>query len=675
MSPEDDQLGAAPVTVLSHELWRRDFGSDPDILGRTIQLDGVSHEIVGVLPAGLSFPQREAKLWTPFGLDLDHPIVDNFSYSAVGRLKHDFTAAAAESELKAVLERLPERFPEFSRDMMESTGFTIKLRPMKDDLVGNVRETLWILLGTVGFVLLIACANVANLFLVRAEGRQKEVAVRAALGAGGARITRFFLTEAVVLGLLGGLSGLTVAHTALRLVKDFGPANVPRLEEIGMNAEVFLFTGIVSLLAGLFFGATPIFRFRRTNLVETLKEGGRSSSGRARHRMRTTLVVAQVALALVLLVGSGLMVRSFLRLQAVEPGFDPSSTLTMRLSLPEAEYPGNEDVASFVRELSERVESIPGVKAAGTTTVLPLLRGDNYGTRIEEHPVPEGGAPLIHPVRFINPGYFDAMGIPLISGRILEWADQEQSSRVVVVSRSFAEKYWPSANPLGKRLSNFDFENDEWHTIVGVVGDVRASGLDKEPQQTIFVPLTGHDEVRRSFSLAIRTEGLPEYLTDTVRNEIWAIDPNLPVSNVQTLEELLSSSTARTSFAMTMLAIAAGIALLLGSIGIYGVISYVVSLRTQEIGIRMALGASRRDVSRMVLRYGMGVVLTGILLGLVGSVALTRLLHSFLFEVSPLDPLTFVTVSVAMVTVGLVAGFLPARRAAALDPALSLHEE
>ncbi len=546
---------------------------------------------------------------------------------------------------------------------------------MKDDLVGNLGETLWILLGTVGFVLLIACANVANLFLVRAEGRQKEVAVRAALGAGSGRITRFFLTEAVVLGLLGGLSGLFVAHTALRLVKDFGPTNLPRLEEIGMNVEVFLFTGIVSLLAGLFFGATPIFRYRRTNLVETLKEGGRSSSGRARHRMRTTLVVVQVALALVLLVGSGLMVRSFFQLREVEPGFDPSNTLTLRLSLPEMEYPGIGDVASFVRELSERIESLPGVNAAGTTTVLPLLRGDNFGTRIEEHPVPEGGVPLIHPVRFINPDYFDAMGIPLISGRTLEWADQEQSRRVAVVSRAFAEKYWPGESPLGKRLSNFDFDNDEWHTIVGVVGDVRSSGLDKEPQQTIFVPLTGHDEVRRSFSLAIRTTGLPEYLTDTVRKEIWAIDPNLPVSNVQTLEELLSSSTARTSFAMTMLAIASGVALLLGSIGIYGVISYVVSLRTQEIGIRMALGASRRDVSRMVMRQGMAVVLGGVLIGLLGSVALTRFLQSFLFEVSPLNPLTFGTVSVAMVAVGLVAGFLPARRAAAVDPAFSLHEE
>jgi predicted permease len=558
---------------------------------------------------------------------------------------------------------------------MKSTGFTVKLRAMKDDLVGNIGETLWILLGTVGFVLLIACANVANLFLVRAEGRQKEVAVRAAMGAGRGRMTRFFLTEAVLLGLLGGVSGLTVAHTVLQLVKSFGPTNLPRLGEVGMTAEVLLFTGTVSLLAGLFFGATPIFRTRRTNLVETLKEGGRSSSGRARHRMRTTLVVAQVALALVLLVGSGLMVRSFLRLRAVEPGFDPSSTLTMRLSLPEAEYPGIEDVASFVRELSERIDSIPGVEVAGTTTVLPLRRGDQWGTRIEDHPVPEGGVPLVHPLRFVSPDYFAAMGIPLISGRTFEWADQEQSRRVAIVSRAFAEKYWPKESPIGKRLSNFDFEDDEWHTIVGVVGDVRASGVDQELQQAIFVPLTGHDEIRRSFSLVIRTTGYPEYLTDTVRNEVWTIDPNLPVSNVQTLEELLSSSTARTSFAMTMLAIAAGVALLLGSIGIYGVISYVVSLRTQEIGIRMALGANRRDVSRMVMRQGMAVVLGGVLIGLLGSVALTRFLQSFLFEVSPLDPLTFAAVSVAMVAVGLVAGFLPARRAAAVDPALSLHEE
>jgi predicted permease len=674
-SPDDDRPGAQPVAVLSDGLWSRAFGADPGILGRAVQLDGVSRAVIGVMPPGFSFPSPDTGLWTPLGLDLGNPQIDDFSYRCIGRLREGVSLAEAKAEMEVILQQLPDRFPAITRPFMESSGLAAVLRPLKQDIVGDVAKTLWILLGTVGFVLLIACANVANLFLVRAEDRQKEVAVRTALGAGRARITRLYLTEAVVLGLSGGVAGLALAGAGIQLVKAFSPENLPRIHEVGIHGEVLAFTGVISLLTGLVFGALPILRYGRSTLVNALKEGGRFSDGRERHRMRTVLVVSQVALALVLLVGSGLMMRSYLRLRNVEPGFNPSNTLTMRLSLPETEYPEAQDVARFIQELDGRTRSIPGVVSTGTTTVLPLSgRADHFGTRIEDFPVPEdSGVPYIHPVRLISPGYFEAMGIPLLSGRSIERADQEQENKVVVVSQAFAHKYWPEQDPIGKRLSVFG--GDHWYIIVGVVGSVRAKGLEQDPEQAIYAPLTGHDEIRRSFSLVVRTRGRPESMADSIRREIWAIDSNLPVANIRTLDEILANATARTSFVMTLLGIAASVSLLLGFVGIYGVIAYVVSLRTREIGIRMALGARREDVSRMVMKQGMGVVLAGILLGLLGSTALTRLLQALLFEVSPLDPLTFAAVSLVMVAIGLIAIYLPARRAAAVDPAHSLRAE
>jgi predicted permease len=674
-SPDDDRPGAQPVAILSHGLWSDAFGADPGSLGRTVQLDGVSHEVIGVMLPGFSFPSPDIGLWIPLGLDLENPEVDDFTYPCIGRLREDISPTEAEAEIEVIFQQLPDRFPAITRPIMESSGMAAVLRPLKQDIVGDVTKTLWLLLGTVGFVLLIACANVANLFLVRAEDRQKEVAMRTALGAGRARITRFYVTEAVILGLAGGMAGLAFAAAGIRLVTAFGPENLPRIHEVGIHAEVLAFTAILSFLTGLAFGALPILRYGRSTFVNALKEGGRFSSGREKHRVRTVLVVSQVALALILLIGSGLMIRSTFRVRNVEPGFNPSNTLTLRLSLPETEYPESQDVARFIQELSDRARSIPGVVVTGATTVLPLSGGgDNLGTRIEDFPAPEdSGVPYIHPVRLISPGYFEAMGIPLLSGRHLSRADQEQGGRVVVVSHAFARKYWPEQETIGKRLSVFG--GDHWYTIVGIVGSVRAKGPEQDPERAIYAPLTGHGEIRHSFSLVVRTAGTPESLADVLRGEIWDIDTNLPVANVRTLDEILASATARTSFIMTLLAVAASVSLLLGFVGIYGVIAYIVSLRTREIGIRMALGARREDVSRMVMKQGVGVVLVGILLGLLGATALTQLLQALLFEVSPLDPLTFATVSVIMAAAGLIAIYLPARRAATVDPAIALRAE
>jgi predicted permease len=675
-TPDDDRPDAQPVVILSDGLWNRAFGADPRVLGRVVQLDGVSREVIGVMPPGFAFPSYDTALWIPLGLDLENPAIDSFSYRGIGRLKEGVSLTEAGAEMDVILQQLPDRFPDSITDeQMESAGMATVLRPLKQDIVGDVTKTLWILLGTVGFVLLIASANVANLFLVRAEDRQKEVAVRMALGAGQARITRFFLAEAVVLGLVGGLAGLALAEAGIRLVRALGPDNLPRMHEVGLHGEVLAFTGIISLLTGLVFGALPILRQRSSALVSALKEGGRSSEGRERHRMRTVLVVSQVALSLVLLVGSGLMMRSYMRLRDVEPGFNPENALTMRLALPKISYPDSRATAQFINELTDRVRSIPGTVSAGTITELPLSgEGDHFGTHIEDFPVPEGsGIPYIHPVRFVSEGYFEAMGVPLLSGRGLSQADQDQESKVVVVSRAFAEKYWPSEDAIGKRITTFG--RDNWYTIVGVVGSVRAAGLEQDPEQVIYAPLTGHDEIRRTFTLVVRTTGMPESTVDPVRREIWTIDRHLPVAHIRTLDEILERATARTSFVLVLLSIAASVSLLLGFVGIYGVIAYIVSLRTHEIGIRMALGARREDLSRMVMKQGLLVVLMGIVVGLAGSIGLTRLLQALLFEVSPLDPLTFVTVPAAMVAVGCLAIFLPARRAATVDPAHSLRAE
>ena len=676
---EEGQPGGEPVVILTEGLWQGRFGARADVLGETMRLDGVQHTVVGVMPAGFSYPREDVELYTSFVLDPADLNMGNFSYESVGRLADGVGLETATADMKEALYLLPERYPgDISRGMMESVGIAPFLVPLKEDVIGSVAPMLWMLLGTVGFVLLIACANVANLFLVRAEGRQREMALRSSLGASRGRLLRTYLAESLLLGGLGGALAIALTAAGHRLLLTQSGADLPRLSEVALDARVLAVAVGVSVCAGMFFGVLPMLRFSGAGVMGSLAEGGRrSTAGRGGQTVRNLLVAAQVALALVLLVSSGLMVRSFLHLREVPPGLNPENVLTLRVALPETEYTSVGAMSRFYRGLHEAVNELPGVESAAWINILPFSDGgNNNGTDIEDFPRSDDEVPFIHPTRVVTPGYFETMGIPLLAGRSLEWDDTREGRRSVIVSEAFAQQYWPDRDPIGKRLRSFT--EDEWYSIVGVVGGVRGAGLAEDPLQVHYYPLVdreGLDFFMSSMTLTVHTAGPPLALVDPVRAKVRSLDPNLPIANVRTMEAYVARSIARTTFTMIMLIIAAGSALLLGAVGIYGVIAYVVSLRTQEIGIRMALGAQRRDVQRMVLRQGGVVVITGIAVGLLGAVALTRLMGALLFEISPLDATTFVATPLILGFVALVACLLPARRAASVSPSVALRSE
>jgi len=685
----EQRPGGPPVTILSHELWQRRFGGDPDVVGKTLTVDGVAREIVGVTPLRFDYPAPEVALWIPFVIDPAAPDVGNFSYTAVARLRAGVTFERATAGLTQAVLGLPERFPgEITREMMERIGLQAEVHPLKEDVVENVGEVLWVLLGTVGLILLIACANVANLFLVRAEERTGEVAVRAALGAGRGQLSGGFLIESTTLGLLAGGLGVALAEGALRVLRAYPPENLPRLAEIGLTGPVLWFALGISLAAGLLFGLVPVARLRLDRLAVVLKEGGRAATeGRERHRLRGALVVAQVALALVLLAGSGLMVRTWLELRNVEPGFRPRGALTLRLSLPAADYPEATATAGFYQTLLERVRALPGVTEAGAAAALPLGPSSRSGTTFEDHPLePDEIPPLIRNT-LVTADYFEAMGIPLLAGRTFEPADAVRRTGAAVVSRTLAERFWPGESPLGKRLRGWDDEGrgDPWFTVVGVVGDVRSEGLDREPPAEIFYPVLGPLRERdagpeepwtaRSMDLVLRTEGDPMALTEAVRASIRELDPNMPVVDVELLERKLDASLARTAFTLVMLLLAAAVALLLGTVGLYGVIAYAVARRRRELGVRMALGARRWDVGRLVIRQSLVLGAIGVALGLVAAVATLRLLETLLYGVDAADPLTLAPASAALLAISGAAAWLPAHRAASTEPQEILRGE
>ncbi len=687
----DERPDAEPVTVLSHELFAGHLGADRAVLGQALEVDGVARTVIGVMPPGFRFPTQETLVWQPMEIDPQAPNVGNFSYPGVARLKPGKTPQDAEVELSALIHRLPEVFPDddITPGMLENAGIASLVHPLRDDVVGDVGRVLWVLLGSVGFILLIACANVANLFLVRAEGRQREVAIRSALGATRADVAGAYLAESAVLGLLGGALGLALAAAGVRALLSVGPDTVPRLEEIAVDGGVLAFTAAISLFAGLLFGAMPALR-GVPNPGTMLGDGGRgSTAGRARHRARGVLVAGQIALALILLVGSGLMVRSYRALRSVDPGFDAANVLTLRISLPDAQYPEADQRASFFEQALERIRALPGVESAGAITRLPLAAGgSNSAHTFEDFPLEPDEVPRIVATRRAAPGYFETLGIPLLAGRVFEPADHRRQTKVALVSEALADHLWGTdrgSAPLGKRLTSGLAAQDDWYTIVGVVGSVRDDGLAKDLAETIYYPIAnpppvGEDEDRgaygpRAMSLAVRTGVPPAKLAGAVRSAIWAADPNLPVANVATMAEIVAGNSARTGFTMLLLSIAAAVALLLGTVGLYGVISYVVSQRTKEIGVRMALGAGRGQVRRMVVRQGLGVTSAGIVAGLAGAFGVTRLLEASLFGVGATDPATFVGVSILLFAVALVASYLPARRASSVDPLAALHYE
>jgi predicted permease len=682
---EDDSPGAAEVVILTHRYWQSAFGGDPNVIGRSLSVYGDPEEIIGVLPEDFEFLDKDPAFIYPIRLDPAEVFMGQFSYQAIGRMRPGVTIDEVNAESERLLQVAVERYPgPVNAAVVAQAGLAPVTRPLKDDLVGDVRSVLWILLGTVGIVLLIAVANVSNLFLVRAEGRTTDIAVRTAMGAGRRAVAANFLSESVLLGLLGGVIGLGLAAVGLRGLLSLASVHLPRLDEIGIDPGVVGFTVVISLVAGLAFGFFPLLH-TRPNLVTSLKEGGRGGSeGRDRHRARNALVVGQVAMALVLVVASGLMIRSFQALRDVEPGFRTDDALTFRLTIPSSVASGREATMSMWRQITERLGEIPGVTAVASVRGLPLSGWQSNDPIFVDGEMPTGDE--IPPVRRFNwvmPGYFEAMGIPLIAGRDITWDDVEEARGLAIVSENLAREYWGSPEAaLGHRVATLSLDDSpmSWREIVGVVGVVHEDGLDEEETSAVYWPpaytnLYGGDETnfQRTMSLAVFAEpGTMPGLLEASRRAIAEVSASLPIARPRTMDELVDAALARASFAMVMLGIAGSVALLLGAIGIYGVISYAVSQRTREIGVRMALGANRGSVSGMVVRQGMTLAGAGVGLGLVAAFALTRLMASLLFGVDPLDVPTFGVVSVSLVAVALLASWLPADRATRVDPATAL---
>jgi len=684
---EDDTPGSAETAVLSYGYWQRRFGGDAGVIDKTLDVNGIPTVILGVLPADFRFLRWDPAVVLPFRFDRSELFIGNFSYQGIARLAPGFSLEDANADMARMIPLATERYPfpsGMTPAMLTEARFAPNVRPLKQDVVGDVGTTLWVLLGTVGIVLLIACANVANLFLVRAEGRQRELALRTALGANRARVAKDLLGESITLGLLGGLAGLLVAYAAIRLLLAMAPETLPRLEEITIDVTVLMFTLGISVAAGLLFGLVPVFKFTKPNMAGALKEGGRTSSdGRERQRARGVLVVAQVALALVLLVGAGLMIRSFQALREIEPGFvAPSEVLTFRVSIPEAQVEDGDQVAAAHERILRRIEEIPGITSVGLSSSI-TMDGDNSNDPIfvEEFPVAGDQLPPLRRFKWIAPGYFETMGNPIVAGRSITWDDVRLKAPVVVVTETFAREFWPSpAAALGKRIRVNP--NDQWREIVGVAGDVYDDGVDQKVTAVMYWPMSVNDfwdEIgfaQRNMAYAVRGSRVGEAgFLKQVREAVWSINSNVPIANVQTLEEILEESMSRTSFTLVMLVIASAVALLIGAVGLYGVISYGVTQRTREIGVRMALGAKTADVSGMFLRHAAFLSGIGIAVGIAGAFGLTRLMSTLLFNVSAVDPMTYGVVSVLLIVTALVASYIPARRASGIDPTEALHWE
>lgn len=682
---KDDAPGSPPRVILTHGYWARKLGADPGVLGRSLIVDGQPREIVGVLPAGFKFLNEAPQLVLPFQIDRAKVFVGNFSYQGVARLKPGVTLAQANADVARMLPLVVERFPMpggFTRQMFDEIKIAPKVRPLSVDVVGDIGQTLWVLLGTVGLVLLIACANVANLFLVRAESREQELAIHAALGASGRRLAWELLSESLLLGVAGGVVGLLFAYAGIHLLRSIAPQGLPRLDEIRIGPAVLGFTAVISLAAGGLFGLLPVLKLSRPQLASALKEGGRSSSdGRSRHRARNMLVVVEIALAVVLLVGSGLMMRTFEAMRRVEPGFaHPEEVLTLRISIPESLVPDKEQVARTHELIQHRIEAIAGVSAVGLASSIPM-DGDNSSDPIfvEDFPGPQGRLPPLRRFKWIGAGYFTTMGSRQVAGRSIGWQEIYTRAPVVVVSENFAREYWKDpAAALGRRIRQSP--TNPWRTIVGVVADTREDGAAKPAPGIVYWPMLLDDfwdqpvMVQHSMAYAIRTRrvGSPTLLKE-IQQAVWSVNPNLPVASVRTLEEIRAESMAQTSFMLVMLAIAGVVALLLGIVGIYGVISYIATERTREIGIRLALGAAGRDVTGLFLRQGLVLALAGVAVGLAAAALLTRTMSALLFGVSPIDPLTYAAVSLGLLMIALLASYVPAARASRIDPAIALR--
>jgi putative ABC transport system permease protein len=675
--PEEDRADADRVVIISHGLWRQRYGADPKLIGQKITLDNEAYTVIGVTAPDFQFPRSDEY---PYGavktkVDLYLPmaftpeLMNNRrmnSLVVIARLKPGVSVGQASAEMNAIARRLTELYPQTNTDK------GVRLAPLHQQAVGKARMALMVLLGAVGFVLLIACANVANLLLARAAGRQKEMAIRAGLGARPWRVVRQLLTESLLLAISGGAAGLLLARRLVELLLAIAPDNLPRAYDIRLDARVASFTLLVSLLTGVVFGLLPALQASKIDLGETLKEGGRDAAGLLRRRLRGFLVVSEVALAFVLLIGAGLLIRSFARLTEIDPGLDPRGVLTMDILLPYAKYKDGRSVTFFQQTL-ERVRALPGVEAASTVSPLPLSGAHGSGGfSIEGRPSPTEQA-FNAGFRTISPDFFKTFRVPLIKGRLVAESDSAEAPPVVVVNESLARNYFANEDPLGKRITlPFD---PRPHEIVGVVGDVKHSALDEEAKREMYFPMAQARFPPILLSLAVRVSGDPMQMVAVVRGQVWAEDKDLPIFNIETMERLMAKSVAPRRFNLLLLGVFALAGLALAGVGLYGVMSYTVTQRTREIGVRMALGAQTGDVLRLVIGEGMKLALIGALLGLGGALALTRLLKTLLFEVSATDPLTFIVIAAALIIVALLACWVPARRAASMDPLVSLRVE
>jgi putative ABC transport system permease protein len=679
---DEDRAGANRAVIISHSLWQSRWAGDPEIIGKTLALDGASYTIIGVMPKGFNYPKAtdlpsyfqlppRSELWTPMALSSQQMTNrGNHNYGVIGRLKPETTIKQAQAEMTAIAENIAQQYPQLS-------GWGAKVVSLEEQSVGDIRLILLVLLGAVAFVLLIACANVANLLLARASSRQKEIAIRSALGASRMQIIRQLLTESMLLAVAGGGIGILMAVWGIDALLALSPGNLPRLDEVKVDGAAIGFTFAVSLVTGLIFGLAPAAQVSKTNLSEFLKEGARGSTGGARaNRVRSLLVVSEIALSLVLLIGAGLMIRSFARLMNVNPGFNPQNVFTMQIFLPQSKYSEGRDRAAFFKQVINRVEAIPGVETAGAITHLPLSGMEESGNfSIEGRPSedPSGGFATVD-IRAISSNYFRSMGIPILIGRDFAQQDNEQSVPVAIISESMAARYFAGEDPIGKRIKRGSANSDQaWAEIVGIAADVKHSALEKQSRPHLYFlylqnPFSYMTIVARSSSSA-------ENLSAAASKAVWDTDKDQPVANIKTMERYLSEAVASRRFNMSLLGVFAGVALILAAVGIYGVMSYSIAQRTHEIGIRIALGAARRDVLRLVVGHAMTLAAAGVCIGLAASFALTRVMSSLLFEVTATDPVTFAAIPLMLAGVALAACLIPARRAMRVDPIVALRYE
>jgi putative ABC transport system permease protein len=666
--PEEEQPGRNQVVVLSYGLWQRAFGGDPNLIGQTLSLDSQKFTVIGIMPSGFEFPQ-EGELWVPLAWDeKERQTRAIHDYEVIARLKPEVSLAKAQAEMSTISSRLEQQYPEANK------GWGAVVIPLREDLVGDIRPALLVLFGAVGFVLLIACANVANLMLARGANRKKEIAIRIALGAARSRIVRQLLTESILLSTAGGLIGLLLAGWGSQVLVQMSSGSLPIPGEISMDRWALGFTLLLSFAAGIIAGIAPAFQFSAAETSETLKQGtGRNGGSSASQRTRKALVIAEVILSLILLIGAGLMIRSFWKLQQVDPGFDTSNTIVMGVGLPATKYPDPQQQAVFFDRVLEQISTLPGVVSAGSTTTLPLSgSGSTQPFTIQGRPEPLVAEQPTAKMRYISADYFRAMGVPLRQGRFFNDQDRDKGAQVLIISETMARQFWPGEDPIGKRLTPSFHLDLGAREIIGVVGDVKA-GLDADAAPVMYMP---YKQAPRSFmTLVARTTSNPQNFNRAIAEAIRAVDSEQALWNVRTMEQVLTNSVSGRRFNMTLLITFAGLALVLAAVGVYGVMNYSVTLRRRELGIRLALGAQRGDVLRLVLGQGLALTFIGIGVGLIAAYGLTRLMESLLYGVSATDYLTFISVSGVLLVVGLLASYLPARRATKVDPMIALRSE